>query len=171
MKKIVIIGGESTGKSTMCKLLADYYNTQWVPEYAREFIENLKREYNQGDLFTIAKGQIELENKLSNQSNSFLFCDTNLYVIKVWSEHKYNACDIRILNLIAKQSYDAYLLLSPDIPWTDDPLREHPDEKDRNYFFNIYKEIVESSKLPFAIIKGNENERLKAAIEFVQELS
>lgn len=171
MKKIVIIGGESTGKSTMCKLLADYYNTQWVPEYAREFIENLKREYNQGDLFTIAKGQIELENKLSNQSNSFLFCDTNLYVIKVWSEHKYNACDIQILNLIAKQSYDAYLLLSPDIPWTDDPLREHPDEKDRNYFFNIYKEIVESSKLPFVIIKGNENERLKAAIEFVQKLS
>jgi NadR type nicotinamide-nucleotide adenylyltransferase len=171
MKKIVIIGGESTGKSTMCKLLADYYNTQWVPEYAREFIENLKREYNQGDLFTIAKGQIELENKLSNQSNSFLFCDTNLYVIKVWSEHKYNACDIQILNLIAKQSYDAYLLLSPDIPWSDDPLREHPDEKDRNYFFNIYKEIVESSKLPFVIIKGNENERLKAAIEFVQKLS
>ena len=171
MKKIVIIGGESTGKSTMCKLLADYYNTQWVPEYAREFIENLKREYNQGDLFTIAKGQIELENKLSNLSNSFLFCDTNLYVIKVWSEHKYNACDIQILNLIAKQPYDAYLLLSPDIPWTDDPLREHPDEKDRNYFFNIYKEIVESSKLPFVIIKGNENERLKAAIEFVQKLS
>ena len=171
MKKIVIIGGESTGKSTMCKLLADYYNTQWVPEYAREFIENLKREYNQGDLFTIAKGQIELENKLSNQSNSFLFCDTNLYVIKVWSEHKYNACDIQILNLIAKQPYDAYLLLSPDIPWTGDPLREHPDEKDRNYFFNIYKEIVESSKLPFVIIKGNENERLKAAIEFVQKLS
>ncbi len=171
MKKIVIIGGESTGKSTMCKLLADYYNTQWVPEYAREFIENLKREYNQGDLLTIAKGQIELENKLSNQSNSFLFCDTNLYVIKVWSEHKYNACDIQILNLIAKQSYDAYLLLSPDIPWSDDPLREHPDEKDRNYFFNIYKEIVESSKLPFVIIKGNENERLKAAIEFVQKLS
>ena len=171
MKKIVIIGGESTGKSTMCKLLADYYNTQWVPEYAREFIENLKREYNQGDLFKIAKGQIELENKLSNQSNSFLFCDTNLYVIKVWSEHKYNACDIQILNLITKQSYDAYLLLSPDIPWSDDPLREHPDEKDRNYFFNIYKEIVESSKLPFVIIKGNENERLKAAIEFVQKLS
>jgi NadR type nicotinamide-nucleotide adenylyltransferase len=171
MKKIVVIGGESTGKSTLCKLLADYYHTQWVPEYAREFIENLKREYNQGDLFTIAKGQIELENKLSNQSNSFLFCDTNLYVIKVWSEHKYNACDIQILNLIAKQSYDAYLLLSPDIPWSDDPLREHPDEKDRNYFFNIYKEIVESSKLPFVIIKGNENERLKAAIEFVQKLS
>lgn len=170
MKKIVVIGGESTGKSTLCKLLADYYHTQWVPEYAREYLENLNRGYNQDDLFTIAQGQIELENKLSNQTNPFLFYDTNLYVLKVWSEYKYNACDIRILNLLAKQSYDAYLLMSPDIPWTEDPLRENPNEKDRKYFFNTYKEIVESTGKPFIIIKGNENERLYAAIEFVNKI-
>jgi NadR type nicotinamide-nucleotide adenylyltransferase len=170
MKKIVIIGGESTGKSTLSKMLADYYHTQWVPEYAREYIENLNRVYHQADLFAIAKGQIELENKLSNGSNNYLFCDTDLYVIKVWSEHKYNACDIRILNLIVTQNYDAYLLMSPDVPWIDDPLRENPDENDRQYFFNLYKEIVESTKKPFLIIKGDENERLKTAIEFVNKL-
>lgn len=170
MKKIVIIGGESTGKSTLSEMLADYYHTQWVPEYAREYIENLNRVYHQADLLAIAQGQIVLENKLLTQSNNYLFCDTDLYVIKVWSEHKYNACDIRILNLIAKQNYDAYLLMSPDIPWIDDPLRENPQENDRKYFFNLYKEIVESTKKPFLIINGNENERLKKAIEFVHKL-
>jgi nicotinamide riboside kinase len=60
--------------------------------------------------------------------------------------------------------------MSPDIPWTEDPLRENPNEKDRKYFFNTYKEIVESTGKPFIIIKGNENERLYAAIEFVNKI-
>lgn len=170
MKKIVIIGGESTGKSTLCEQLASHFKTNWTPEFAREYIENLNRIYNQSDLTEIAKGQIILENKMLIDANEFLFCDTDLYVIKVWSEHKYNNCDNQILNLIANQNHDAYILTAPDIPWIDDPLRENPGEKDRKYFFNLYKDIVEAHYKPFCIIEGNEQERLQKAVEFVNQL-
>src|SRR5690606_1258045 len=105
--------------------------TVWVPEYAREYLLNLSRNYQQKDLYEIAEGQMEAENNALEQANRFLFCDTDLYVIKVWSEHKYNACDYRVLQEIAVRNYDLYLLTDIDIPWIYDPLREHPEPEMR----------------------------------------
>ena len=99
LKKIVVIGPESTGKSWLCENLATYYNTHWVEEYAREYLLTNGKDYTLNDLDVIAKGQIENENKISNQIiNSWettdakkpLFIDTDLYVIKVWSEFVFN---------------------------------------------------------------------------------
>lgn len=170
IKKIVIIGGESTGKSTLSKALAEHYKTQWVPEFAREYLEKLNRTYNQNDLTIIAKGQLKLEDEKAKHANQFLFCDTDLNVIKVWSEFKYNSCENKILNFIATRKYDAYILTSPDFPWQDDPLREHPNEKDRKNLFIQYKEILISLNLPFCIVKGNELERFKNACNFISLL-
>ena len=88
VKKIVIIGGESTGKSTLCAQLAAHYNTSWVREFAREFLEKQQCTYAYSDLIKIALGQLASENIAVNKANQYLFCDTNLHVIKVWSEHK-----------------------------------------------------------------------------------
>ena len=89
INRIAIIGPESTGKSTLAKELAEYYKTVYVPEVARFYIDELKRSYNQNDLLEIAKLQCDEEDKLLHQANEILICDTNLLVIKIWSEFKY----------------------------------------------------------------------------------
>jgi NadR type nicotinamide-nucleotide adenylyltransferase len=170
LKKIVVIGPESTGKSTLSEQLAAYYKTTWVPEYAREYLEQLGRTYQQEDLLQIAKGQLVKEDKAIKQANQFLFCDTDLYVIKVWSEHKYGKCDRWILEQIAQRKYDLYLLTYIDVPWQEDPQREHPQPTMREYFYHIYQDIIINSGTSWADIRGNKTERLQKAINIINSL-
>src|SRR5690606_11050767 len=124
IRRVAVIGPECTGKSDLSKFLAAEFNTVWVPEFAREYLDNLSRPYIIDDLTEIAKGQIEQEDSLTARANQVLICDTNLYVIKVWSNFKYGHCDPWILRQIAERPYDLYLLTYVDIPWEYDPLRE-----------------------------------------------
>ena len=182
MKKIVVIGPESTGKSTLCKLLASHYHTSWVPEYAREYLEENGTDYTFDDLLKIAKGQIESEDKiaLENQiafeenkvpkENQFLFIDTDMYVMKVWCEYVFNQCHSKILNFIAERKYDAYLLCDVDLPWVADELREYPDLKVREKLFHFYKDLLVNQSTPWTIISGDYEARLKNAIHFIDDL-
>lgn len=167
IRKVVVIGPESTGKSTLSQQLATELNTIWVPEYARQYLEGLGREYNESDLLQIAKGQIGAEDEYAAKANDILICDTDLHVVKVWSESKYGRCDKWILEEIAKRSYDLYLLTYIDVAWTNDPLREHPQDIQRHYFYNIYRDIVQQTGVPWVDIRGNMNERLKIAKQAV----
>jgi len=167
MLKVVVIGPESTGKSTLSAQLAAHYQTLWVPEYARQYLEELPRPYEQHDLLTIAKGQLALEDELAAKANRLLICDTDLHVIKVWSDHKYGNCDPEILAHMANRHYDLYLLTYVDIPWEEDPQREHPDPAMREYFYNVYKDIVAASGTPWAEIKGGIEERKRKAVEII----
>lgn len=182
IRKFVVIGPESTGKSTLCTQLATHYNTLWVPEYAREYLEKNGTEYQMEDLWKIAKGQMSLEDEITRevQKNSLIrktmsppipkvFIDTDLYVIKVWSEYVFNECDNRILDEIAYRKYDGYLLCNTDLPWVADDLREYPDLKVRHQLFLFYKELLESQSTPWTIISGNYEERLTNAIQFVEK--
>ncbi len=136
IKRIVIIGPESTGKSTLTSGLACYFDTVFVQEYAREYLEELSRPYLEEDLLIMARRQVALEEERAMQArNGLLFCDTDLQVIKVWSEDKYGRCDPWILGQIAVRKYDLYLLTDIDMLWQDDPLREHPEPEMRAYFF------------------------------------
>ncbi|MGN6509203.1 MAG: AAA family ATPase [Chitinophaga sp.] len=168
MKRIVVIGPESTGKSTLSEQLAAHFHTEWVREYARGYLENLGRPYEQHDLLQIAEGQLQLEDETAARAKDLIICDTDLQVIRVWSEAKYGECDPRILQMIAQREYDRYLLTYIDIPWADDPLREHPLPSEREYFYNIYREIVMNAGIPWAEIKGDYDERLKMAVEAVE---
>src|SRR6187402_1758917 len=96
-KKVAIIGPECTGKSELSQYLADHFNTEWVPEYARAYLDKLRRPYTQDDLLKIAHGQLRLEDEYTIDANNFLICDTNLYVIKIWSMFKYGNCQDEIL--------------------------------------------------------------------------
>jgi NadR type nicotinamide-nucleotide adenylyltransferase len=183
IKKIVVIGPESTGKSTLCAKLAAHYHTLWVPEYAREYLEKYGGEYDYKDLLTIAKGQIELEeairyqvsgirHQISNTSNltpQTLFIDTDMYVMKVWSEFVFNDCHNWILNKIAERKYDLYLLCDTDLPWVEDDLREYPDEKIRKKLFCFYKDIMVNQSTPWGIISGNYEERFEKAVKFIED--
>lgn len=170
MLKVVVIGPESTGKSTLSGQLAAHYQTMWVPEYARQYLEALSRPYEQSDLLHIAKGQLAQEDQLAAQANRLLICDTDLHVIKVWSEHKYGNCDPEILQIIQDRKYDLYLLTYIDIPWEEDPQREHPDPAMREYFYNVYRELVMASGVPWVEIRGSLEERIASAIAAVDKL-
>ncbi len=170
MKKVVVIGPESTGKSTLSEMLARKFHTSWTPEYAREYIDQLNRPYEREDLLKIARGQLELEKKYAETAHQLLICDTDLYVIKVWSEHKYGDCDNRILQMIAEETCDLYLLTNIDMPWEEDPQREYPAPEMREYFYNIYKDIVLQSGVPFVDIHGSYEQREKLAVTAVEQL-
>lgn len=169
-KKIVVIGPESTGKSTLSEALANHYQTTWVPEFAREYIDKLNRDYLKEDLLQIAKGQLTLEDNISSGTkNQLLFCDTDLYVVKVWSEARYNSCHPWILQQIARRKYDHYLLTYIDIPWQNDPQREHPQPEMRDYFYRIYKDIVMHSGVSWTDIRGTYQQRLESAIRAIED--
>ena len=173
MKKIVVIGPECTGKSTLCLQLAEHYQTLWCPEYAREYLETQGKDYTYDDLLTIAKGQIDgEENVLStvNSQQSTVFIDTDMYVMKVWCEFAFGKCHSWILNQIATRKYDLYLLCNVDLPWIKDNLREYPDVETRNKLYHYYKDIMVNQCVPWIDISGNYDERLQVAINAVDEL-
>ncbi len=170
IKKIVVIGPESTGKSTLSAALAEALQTVWVPEYAREYLEQLGRPYEEHDLLTIAKGQLQLEDELEKKADKLLICDTDLQVVKVWSEASYGRCDKQVLEMIATRKYDMYLLTYIDTIWEDDPLREHGLPEERQHFYDIYRDIVQNSGIPWADIRGNHEERIKAALQAIGTL-
>lgn len=169
--RVVIIGPESTGKSTLTRQLAAHFDTAYADEYAREYLEQRGGIYSREDLTAIAIGQIREEEKaIDLAANGLVFLDTDLYVVKVWSESKYGTCDEVILKQIAERRYDLYILTDIDMPWEEDPLREHPEPEMRDYFFSIYKDIVQESRVPFVVVKGNEAARLLTAIHAVQSV-
>ncbi|MDO9551672.1 ATP-binding protein [Rhodonellum sp.] len=170
LKKIVILGPESTGKSTLTQSLAEHFSAPWVREYAREYLKSLDRPYDYPDLLEIAKGQIALEKEMESRAENFLFCDTNLLVIEVWSQHKFGKTDQWILETLQKREYDFILLTDIDIPWQDDPQREHPEPKMRQYFFDLYFQKIEASKIPFAVVSGPPEKRFALALEKIQNL-
>jgi nicotinamide riboside kinase len=193
IKKIVIIGPESTGKSTLCEQLAAHYNTVWCPEYAREYLLQNGTNYTFDDLATIAKGQVALEDeyvgKVENQesrkvrkltepgsvlpdlqTSGLLFLDTDMYVMKVWCEFVFGRCHRFILDEIVARKYDLYLLCNTDLPWTKDELREYPDLESRETLFKMYKDILMNQSTPWVEIKGSNDDRLKIAIEATEKL-
>jgi NadR type nicotinamide-nucleotide adenylyltransferase len=168
VKKVVVIGPECTGKSELSKFLAAHFKTEWVPEYARGYIDNLVRPYQQSDLLSIAHGQVRLEDEWIRDANKVLICDTNLYVIKIWSEFKFGDCPTEILDTIAKRPYDLYLLTYIDIPWENDPQREHPHEREKLY--SIYLEHLKNQSVPFVEIKGEREQRRQTAVAAIEKI-
>ena len=193
IKKVVIIGPESTGKSTLCELLAQHYGMQWCPEFAREYLLTNGTQYTYEDLLTIAKGQLAMEDEYSVSVNSqwsmvnertwvnphslhttkkppLLFVDTDMYVMKVWCEYVFEKCHQFILDEIVNRKYDLYLLCNTDLPWVKDDLREYPDEAVRKELFAIYKDILINQNVPWVEISGSSYEdRVLMAIAAVEE--
>jgi NadR type nicotinamide-nucleotide adenylyltransferase len=167
-KKIVVIGPESTGKSTLCEQLALHYQTEWVPEFARNYLLEIRRPYTYEDLLYIADGQIRQEDRIvSDTKSDLVFIDTDMYVMKVWCEYVFNKCHPYILDEIVKRKYDGYLLCNTDLPWVADELREYPDLESRERLYQMYKDIMINQYVPWIDITGNYEARLQKAISFI----
>lgn len=185
LKKIVVIGPESTGKSTLCEQLAQHYNSLWCPEFAREYLLTYGKKHDFDDLLNIAKGQIAMEEEyvllaskkeimsfgLPDQpSPGLLLIDTNMYVMKVWCEFAFGNCHQWIIDQIVERKYDLYLLCNTDLPWIKDELREYPDLETREKLYAIYEDIMINQVSPWANIYGNTEERLQRAITAIDTL-
>lgn len=168
IKKVAIIGPECTGKTDLSKFLAGHFKTDWVPEYARAYLDKLNRSYEQSDLLKIANGQLRVEDEWYQSANRVLICDTNLIVIKVWSEDKFGDVDEEILKKMNARHYDLNLLTDIDVPWEEDPLREHPGR--REHFWKVYQHEAIASKIPTVIISGSREERRKKAVAAIENI-
>lgn len=170
--KVVLFGPESTGKSTLAKQLAAYYNTVYVPEYSRIYAETQLLQHKlltEDDVLPIAKGQMRLENEWTPKANTVLICDTDLLETKVYSEAYYNGvCDSDLEKYAIENVYDLYFLTYIDIPWEADELRDKPDE--RETMFEAFENALKTYNKPYVLLKGTMKKRFKFAIDQIDEL-
>ena len=166
MIKIAVTGPESCGKTTLCKQLSRETYSMWIPEFARTYLEKQDGNYEKADLDAIALGQFELWKKQAE--GELVFFDTEMTVLKVWSDFVFGECSSVIMKQYEAQVFDHYFLCAPDIPWEADPLREHPHHREE--LFEQYKSELIKMKRPFTIVKGNEQERLSVCKQILQSI-
>ena len=160
MFRVAITGPESSGKTTLAKMLAEHYKVDYAEEFARDYLTARNGEYNQSDLDTIAKGQLESIQNLKR--DKLLLTDTEMLVVKIWSEFRYHTCSPFIMDVYHDQQYDLYILCDVDIAYEEDPLRENPD--DRSILFKLYESALKEKGGNYIVCSGDENERFSHAI-------
>ncbi|OCX50946.1 NadR [Mucilaginibacter sp. PPCGB 2223] len=163
--KIAIVGGESTGKSTMSAYLADHYHTVWVPEYAREYCEKLTGPPTWQDEINMFDGQLALENSLIGKANRILICDTTFITVKIWSDHMFGQAPQQVVDELSRHHYDFYLLLNIDLPWQDDPLRDFPDK--REHFMQVWHDELKALNASYVLISGLGQDRYDNAVRAI----
>ncbi|MEM9920357.1 MAG: ATP-binding protein [Bacteroidota bacterium] len=168
MLKIVCTGPESSGKTTMARLLAAHFSCIWVPEYARDFLNRLGRAYRESDLLDIAKGQHSAIMKAAKNAHSLLICDTDLLTIHIWGMVKYKRSHPWIDQQMEQSDNTLYLLCRPDIPWEPDPLRENPD--DRDALFIRYENKLQQLNKRYFIVEGTPSNRTTSSIARIQQI-
>ena len=165
-RKLILIGPESTGKTTLSIYLAKLYNFDLITEHSRTYLSKNSNSYNYGDLKKIAIQQNQIE---KDNCSEKIIMDTDLLTIKIWSELKYGSSDAEIEKIIS--SYDRkkryYLLLKDDIKWEYDPLRE--SKNDRSEIFSLHKSLLEKKGFNYSIISGTGINRINNAIKIVEE--
>ena len=171
--KIVLFGPESTGKTTLAQMLAQHYNTKWVPEYMREYLQvkwdRQQKTCEPHDLLPIAKGQMALENEMAAGAEELLFCDTNLLELVVYSRAYYDEfVDDALLKPALKAQYDLYFLTYIDVPWEEDDLRDRPLQRDQ--MFHRFKSTLDKNALPYRLLQGNLQQRFETAVKIIEEL-
>ena len=167
MIRIVVIGAESSGKTTLCQDLSKHYKIPFIPEYARTYLEENGSAYDLDDVQLMAQGQLELEDCSELE---FQVLDTNLYVYKVWLEEKYKLQIEWVEDEIASRNYDHYLLCDFDIPYQVEEFREHPNSDDRKRLFDKYKNLLENDTRSFSVISGLREERLEKSVSIIDSI-
>ena len=167
IKKIAVVGPESTGKSTLSKALATHYRTVWVPEFARDYCANLTEPCTWQDEINMFYGQLELEKEALPRANSLLICDTTILTVKIWSDHTFGKSPQEVQDKLQHHRYDFYLLMDIDLPWQEDPLRDFPNL--REHFMQIWHKELIALNASYVVISGSDDQRLENAIRAVDQ--
>ena len=165
MQRIGVIGPESVGKSTLCRILHERYGYRWIKEYAREYVERLDRAYTYDDVLHIALHQIgEIQ---AAYSEPVVLFDTELIITKIWMQHVYGRVTQEVTEALHAYPMDRYLLLAPDLPAETDPVRENLDKRD--YFFAWYEREIQATGVPYTVIRGTGEQRIQNAYNAIRQ--
>lgn len=171
--RITLVGPESSGKTTLARLLAEHYGAAWVEEYVREYMERrgvgrgYARPFAPDDLEHIGRGQAAAEDRAAKRADSLLLCDTELLTTEIWGEIYFGAAPQWVMRESRRRRYDLYLLLAPDIAWDDDGTREFPHRRDEH--FHRLRGELDARALPYTVISGDYDARLRAAIAVLDD--
>ena len=171
--KVALFGPESTGKTTLAQALAKHYNTMWVPEFARTYLEEKWYKSQEicapEDILPIAVGQIKLENEALKRANKIIFCDTTLLSTQVYLEAYFDGwCDKKVVQANNENRYDLYILTDIDVPWEKDLLRDRPNHREE--MFHKFATALVQRNLNYTLLNGSHEQRMKCAIEKIDEL-
>lgn len=167
IKKIVFLGGPSTGKTTLCEALAEKFNTITVPEYGREYWQEhqVNRRLTPEQLLHIAQTQNQWEDQASIQASEFLFCDTSAFTTWHFAMH-YHQQALPALEQLAKecwQRYDLVVLCGDDIPYDD--TWERSGDANRHEFQTFLCQYLTEHKIEYVEIKGSVKQRVARVLE------
>ena len=168
LKKVCVFGPESTGKSTLCRRLAEHFQSVAVPEYARTYLEHKSTDYELKDVVPVARGQRAMEVAHSRLANRILFSDTDMLTTKIWSEWLFGECDPWVLEAIQTERHDLYLLTSADVPWVEDEIRYLPN--DRENFEHKCEEELRNHGRQYVKIFGDWEHRFETAVKAVEKV-
>ena len=166
MIRVTVTGSECTGKTTLARALAAHYQTVWVPEYVRQFVDERQRAPRAGDLEAIVQGQIELETRLLAEASRLLVLDTDLLSTALYSRHYFGECPDWLEQAVSARASDLYLLAGIDVPWIPDgQQRDRGDRRDEMQA--LFRHDLESRGLEYLEIRGSEEARLATAISAI----
>jgi HTH-type transcriptional regulator, transcriptional repressor of NAD biosynthesis genes len=166
VKKICLYGPESTGKSSMAIRMAEVYNTEFVPEVAREMVSS--NDFALDDIIRIGQAQTDRVFEKLTEANKVLFCDSDLITTQIYSRHYLKEVPSVLYKLEDQIKYDFYFLFDIDTPWVEDGLRDLG--KRREEMFAIFKNELECRGIAYILVKGNWNERERIVRSEVDKL-
>lgn len=177
VKRVVVIGAESTGKTTLARELAERFQTEWVPEFGREHWERKVERWSPGDpapawspdeFLEIATEQQKREEAAARRANRILFADTNAFATGTWHERYQRTRDPRVDAVGARDKVDLYLLTAPDVPFVQDGLRD--GEHIREWMDRRFAEQLAHGPTPVVRLSGSYEQRFEVAVEAVERL-
>ena len=172
MKHVVLIGSESTGKTTLAERLARHYGVSWVPEFVRDYATAKGAPLEASDVDAIARGQAAREDGYHSRAEAsnerLLIGDTDLLSTAVYAAHYYGHAPEWIIDAARRRRPDLYLLLDIDLPWTPDSQRDRGHLRPEMHA--LFREAVESSGTPFVLISGDSSARFAAARSAIDAL-
>ncbi|MGK0406574.1 MAG: nicotinamide riboside kinase [Roseivirga sp.] len=165
--RIVVTGPECSGKSQLCAELAEITHSRWVKEYAREYLEKNGADYTYQDFIKILDGHRRRQAEALHINAELVFLDTDLINFQVWAERKYDKIPPALLSLKESTEGKIYFVCFPDLAWEDDPLRENKESQVEIYHRHL--QLVKEFERPYKIIKGQGKDRLRRALDALQE--
>ena len=169
VKRVVLLGAESTGKTTLAAVLAKAFDTEWVGEYAREYVDLKVALPTLKDIPFIARGQMKREEQAARQANRVLICDTGLMMTAIYSRYYLGSCPRWIEEESQRRRYDLTLLTDTDIPWEPDSIqRDGPVVRDQ--IQRLIRTELDARDIPYDLISGSPEDRAAHATELVRGL-